>query len=134
MWFVKLNTTPVHCDVNRILRERKNKDAFCNLSVIPQDTWISKFRTKSNPCFFYSNSLNKLRFHMNQIQVSCNQSSDGISKFRCSVRPSVLFVSTSLILCPSFLFIPLTRCYHHHQLTLFSSINCMKHIALGMLL
>ena len=72
------------------------------LSVIPHDTWISKFRTKSNPCFFYSNSLNKLRFHMNQIQVSCNQSSDGISKFRCSVCPSVLFVSTSLILCPSF--------------------------------
>ena len=39
---------------------------------------------------------------MNQIQVSCNQSSGGISKFRCSVHPSVLFVSMSLSLCPSF--------------------------------
>ena len=39
---------------------------------------------------------------MNQIQVSCNKSSDGILQFCCSVRPSVLFMSTSLILCPSF--------------------------------
>ena len=57
---------------------------------------------KSNHCFFYSNSLNKFRFHMNQFKVCCNQSCNGISKFCCSVHPSVLFVCTSLTLCPSF--------------------------------